>query len=213
MGPRSSVSNRAMRKTTPQLAAATFLFMSGNAYPNDQHIEMALCERLPGTLLTFGSLIEKFAGGNPPIELVPRLAFLRHILSVIPTQNLFLVGRSSGARAMTRLAADFTDPATVAGIVCLGYPFRHPEMDHEPDRVDHLTRLRVPTLILQGDEDTYGNRLTAPTYPLSDSTRLEFVPGTHVLTLPPEGWDALADRICAFAASHMTPAPSLQRAG
>jgi len=202
-----------MRETTSKLAAATFLFMSGDRYPNDQYIETALCERLPGKLLTFASLIERFAPGNQPVDLAARLDFLRHVLSAIPTQNLFLVGRSSGARAMTRLAADFTDPSLVAGIVCLGYPFRHPEMDHEPDRVDHLRRLRVPTLILQGDADNYGNRSTAPTYPLSESTRLEFVPGTHVLTLPPEGWDALADRICRFAATHMTPDLPVQHAG
>lgn|GEM_PF-1468445 len=196
-----------------QLSHATFLFMSGDRYPDDQYIETALCDRLPGLHLTYGALIERFADGAPPLGLAPRITFLRRILASIPTQNLILVGRSSGGRVITRLAAEFTDISPMAGIVCLGYPFRHPEKAHEPDRVDHLTRVSVPTLILQGDQDEYGDKSAALLYPLSTSTQLEFIAATHVLRLQPENWDALADRICRFAADRMSQPSLLSRTG
>lgn len=187
--------------------------MSGDRYPDDQYIETVLCHRLPGRHLTYSNLIEQFADGVPPLGLAPRIAFLRRILTSIPTQNLIVIGCSSGGRVMTRLAAESAGNAPMAGIVCLGYPFRHPEKAHEPDRVDHLARLKVPTLILQGDQDEYGDRSTALIYPLSASTQLEFIAATHVLRLQSEGWDSLVDRICRFAMDQVARPAQLSRAG
>lgn len=52
----------------------------------------------------------------------------------------------------------------------------------KPDRlrVEHLRELSTPTLILQGERDTFGNREDVSGYELSQRIRVEWLPdGDH----------------------------------
>lgn len=66
---------------------------------------------------------------------------------------LFIGGKSLGARMASHLAAD-GEPC-VAGLVCLGYPL-HPPGKPEKLRVEHLSRIQVPVLFVQGSRDPFG---------------------------------------------------------
>ncbi len=69
-----------------------------------------------------------------------------------------LAGKSLGGRMATHLAADpaaWRAAAPLGGAVAFGYPLRPPG-PRGGDRVSHLRRLAVPTLIVQGTRDTFG---------------------------------------------------------
>jgi predicted alpha/beta-hydrolase family hydrolase len=74
--------------------------------------------------------------------------------------KLFIGGKSMGGRIATHLAAQpeqWPDslPA-LHGVVVLGYPLAPPGGRRTGDRVSHLKRLTVPTLVVQGTRDAFG---------------------------------------------------------
>lgn len=106
-------------------------------------------------------------------------------------QQTVILSRSAGGRLAT-LAADAMG---VRGVICLGYPFCHPECDDEPERYQHLPFVQTPCLILQGARDVYGDEVTALRYPLAPTTRLQFWPTDHDFLLDAQGAHAVATAI------------------
>ena len=69
---------------------------------------------------------------------------------------VFVGGKSMGGRIATHLAAAAdADAMGITGVVLLGYPL-HPPGKPEQLRTAHLPRIRVPTLIVQGERDAFG---------------------------------------------------------
>jgi len=69
---------------------------------------------------------------------------------------VFLGGKSMGGRIATHLAAaDDAEGLGIRGVVALGYPL-HPPGKAEQLRAAHLSRIRVPMLIVQGERDPFG---------------------------------------------------------
>ncbi|MGH7386316.1 MAG: alpha/beta hydrolase family protein [Candidatus Rokuibacteriota bacterium] len=66
---------------------------------------------------------------------------------------LVIGGKSMGGRIASHLAA--AELADLAGLVVLGYPL-HPPGRPGQLRVEHLTRIRSPMLIVQGSRDAFG---------------------------------------------------------
>ena len=92
-----------------------------------------------------------------------------------PGRKLIIGGKSMGGRMASLVA----DEAQVAGLVCLGYPF-HPTGKPGQLRTAHLQAIRTPTLILQGERDSFGTRAEVEQYELSSSIRLHWLPdGDH----------------------------------
>jgi len=74
-----------------------------------------------------------------------------------PGALVFAGGKSMGGRVASRVAADQPSGlGTVAGLVLLGYPL-HPPRRPDQLRVDHLPRLRLPVLVVQGTRDEFGS--------------------------------------------------------
>lgn len=75
--------------------------------------------------------------------------------------RVFIGGKSMGGRIATHLATDRerwpADAPPLAGVVVLGYPLAPPGGRRTGDRVSHLKRLAVPTLIVQGTRDPFGS--------------------------------------------------------
>jgi hypothetical protein len=110
-------------------------------------------------------------------------------------QAPIVVARSAGARVASSLA----DELGLSGVICLGYPFRHPALADEPDRYRHLAGLRTPCLIVQGEADEYGGIEVPGTYALSPSIRLEFFPTDHDMRLPDPAMQRMLDLVVGFA--------------
>jgi uncharacterized protein len=119
---------------------------------------------------------------------------------------VILGGKSMGARVA---AAHQTDHRTAVGMVYLGFPLHAPE-DKTHLRGDDLTRIKVPQLCLQGDQDPFcdldlfGQVHTTIEYPW----QLEiFKGGGHGLGLGPgpgpvdKAGEALLDRVADLTAT------------
>jgi uncharacterized protein len=77
---------------------------------------------------------------------------------------LCIGGKSMGGRMATMLLAGAHVPAAVHGCVALGYPL-HPPGKPAQLRVAHLSAIRAPLLVVQGERDPFGS---------ADDVRREF---------------------------------------
>jgi uncharacterized protein len=97
----------------------------------------------------------------------------------LPGVPLFAGGKSFGGR-MTSQAQAEAPLAGIAGLVFLGFPL-HPAKRPSLDRAQHLAKIRIPMLFLQGARDSLaehhliarvvaelGNRATLTTFPDAD---------------------------------------------
>ena len=84
-----------------------------------------------------------------------------------------------GGRVASLLLDELAASHGVRGCLCLGYPF-HPPGKPLTLRTEHLASLQTPTLILQGERDTFGKRDEVGSYALSPRVQLEWIPsGDH----------------------------------
>lgn len=124
----------------------------------------------------------------------------------LPTERLFVGGKSMGGRIATQVVAKGAD---VSGIVLLGYPL-HPPGKPDKLRSAHLPRIRVPMLFVQGERDVFGTpeELAPIVKGLSNGTRLFVVQGgDHSLGRPKasdESLDGTLARVAAEAVRFMT---------
>jgi predicted alpha/beta-hydrolase family hydrolase len=147
------------------------LVLAHGAGAGQDHPFMTGCARgfaargLATVTFNFPYMERKSKGAPNP---APQLeACYRHAIAAIHDRGwlegraLFIGGKSMGGRIATHLAADPAEwPAGVsplAGAVVLGYPLAPPGGRRSGDRVSHLRRLRVPTLIVQGTRDVFGS--------------------------------------------------------
>jgi hypothetical protein len=99
-----------------------------------------------------------------------------------PQRPLILAGKSMGGRVASLLADELAAASPVCGCLCLAYPF-HPPGKPLQLRTEHLAALRTPTLILQGERDSFGRRAEVETYHLSHQVQLGWIPsGDHSFT-------------------------------
>jgi len=119
-------------------------------------------------------------------------------------RHTMIGGKSMGGRIASMIA----DDVSVAGLVCLGYPF-HPPGKPERLRTAHLEALRTPTLIVQGTRDTFGTPEEVASYTLSPSIEVvwmedgdhSFKPRKKSGRTNEQNLAAAAEAIIAFAKS------------
>ncbi len=95
------------------------------------------------------------------------------------TSHLVVLARSAGSLVISRLA----NQLAVDDIICLGYPFKHPDEIDESFRIAHLAELEKPMLIFQGLRDPYGGREVVENYALSPQIKVAFVDVDHDFNL------------------------------
>jgi len=112
-----------------------------------------------------------------------------------------------GGRMASLIAAAPDCPENVKGVWCLGYPFYGAGRKDKP-RTAHLTALKQPTLICQGERDPMGDKAAVTALKLSKSIRLHWAPdGNHDLSprkasghTTAQNWQAALDAGLAFLA-------------
>ncbi|RTZ15399.1 alpha/beta fold hydrolase [Vibrio aquaticus] len=116
-------------------------------------------------------------GKKRPPDRAPKLldAYEAVIQEFAADKPIVIGGKSMGGRMSSLLA----DNDKVAGVACLGFPF-HPPGKPEKYKGDHLAELATPTLILQGERDTFGKKEEFEDFTLSESVNVQFIPdGDH----------------------------------
>ncbi|HUF97792.1 MAG TPA: alpha/beta family hydrolase [Ilumatobacter sp.] len=98
-------------------------------------------------------------GRKAPDRAPKLLAAIREELASVPaTEPLIMGGRSMGGRMCSMIAAgvdDLPPPPNLKGLVLISYPL-HPPGKPDALRVEHLAKVKVPTLFISGSNDTFG---------------------------------------------------------
>ncbi|MBE4393771.1 alpha/beta family hydrolase [Vibrio parahaemolyticus] len=112
---------------------------------------------------------------RPPDRAPKLLEAYEEVITHFTSQPIVIGGKSMGGRMSSLLA----DNELVAGIACLGFPF-HPPGKPEKYKGEHLASIEKPTLILQGERDTFGKREEFDSFALSEQVKVSFLPdGDH----------------------------------
>ena len=142
----------------------------------------------------------------PDREAVLRETWLS-VVGQLGHERLVIGGKSMGGRIASLIA----DEAAVARLVCLGYPF-HPVGKSDQLRVEHLHKIKTPTLILQGERDSFGTREEVPAYRLPKAVKVQWITdGDHSFKprkksgrTEQENWETAIDAIDSFVRSLKT---------
>jgi predicted alpha/beta-hydrolase family hydrolase len=142
-------------------AVATLLLSHGAGGGIDSRDLAALGDDLPRNGVTVVLLEQpwKVAGrkiATPPATLDAGLAAAANRLKT--RTPLVVGGRSAGARSAARCAKQLG----ASGCLALSFPL-HPPGKPEKSRLDELRGARVPTLVVQGERDSFGRPEEFPT--------------------------------------------------
>lgn len=176
------------------VAAATFLFAHGAGAGMDHEFMTVIAEGLAKqgirvVRFDFPYMVKRREDGKKrPPDRQPKLLldFQRHI-DAFADGKLVIGGKSMGGRMASIMVSDVAPQspgvencaAKVQGVACLGFPF-HPPGKPENFRGEHLKEAVLPTLILQGERDTFGTRAEVEGWNYADSVSVAFLPdGDH----------------------------------
>ena len=117
------------------------------------------------------------------------------------TGGRVLGGFSAGARAAVQLAAGPEPALSARALICLGYPFHARDDPRELSGLEALTRLCVPTLIVQGTRDAHGTRPRVRSYGrLPDCVRMHWLEDGNHRWRPRPGAPTTRSELLAHAA-------------
>lgn len=117
---------------------------------------------------------------RPPDRANKLVNYYQELLNSLETTGpLIIGGKSMGGRIASMVLAE--NPKAADGLLLLGYPF-HPPGKPEKLRTEHLGDISAPTLIVQGERDTFGGRALVEELDLPDTFQLHWAPdGDHSL--------------------------------
>ncbi len=98
----------------------------------------------------------RLAGRRAPDRAPVLLQTVRDAAAPLLDGGLVLGGRSMGGRMCSMVVGDADDPLPAKGLVLISYPL-HPPGKPDSLRVEHLPRLTVPCLFIQGTRDPFGS--------------------------------------------------------
>ena len=165
--------------TGPQDAPTTLLLAHGSGAPMDSTSMNAAAaalatEGLRIVRFEFSYMAARRTEGSrrpPPKAETLNPEFRAAVAELGAKGKLVIGGKSMGGRVASMVADELHAEGTVAGLLCLGYPFHPPEKPAQL-RTAHLMTLTVPTLICQGTRDPFGTRDEVPGYGLPEHIRL-----------------------------------------
>lgn len=121
---------------------------------------------------------------NSSIELRTQ-CLKKSILQLGNKKEIIVLSRSAGGR----LASYIVDELKINYLICLSYPFKHPNKAANSTRYMHLLNLKTPMLIIQADKDEYGGIEVKKKYTLSLQIELFFVNANHDFILTKNDWE------------------------
>tara|TARA_Y100001956_G_scaffold57159_1_gene56177 strand:+ start:1162 stop:1788 length:627 start_codon:yes stop_codon:yes gene_type:complete len=169
--------------TNGELGKPLFVFAHGAGAGMDHAFMTAVAEGLAKkgiqvVRFNFPYMVKRAEDGKKrPPDRAPKLleAYQAVIAELSERGPIVIGGKSMGGR----MASLLSDESQVAGVACLGFPF-HPPGKPENFKGAHLADLEKPTLILQGERDTFGKKEEFADFELAPAVQVEFIPdGDH----------------------------------
>lgn len=159
-----------------------FIFAHGAGAGMDSHFMLELSHHLKSS----GIDVRRFEfpymqkitaeGKRRPPDRMPKLLaeFEKEVRSLAASKHVFIGGKSMGGRVASLLAAEQGKDLAIRGVICLGFPF-HPPKKPENYRGEHLIDIDIPTLIIQGERDSFGTKSEMTDFSFSDSVDVAFL--------------------------------------
>jgi predicted alpha/beta-hydrolase family hydrolase len=203
--------------TGPKECRHSFLFAHGAGAGMDSFFMEEFAQRL-GTqniqVIRYEFLYmqqRRETGSRRPPDRAPKLlAHFQQVIDELPAMTKLVIGgKSMGGRMASMIAGD----VGASGLVCLGYPFHGPkkapdleERDVVTPRTEHLIDIKTPTLILQGDRDSFGTPDAISPYTLSPDINFHWIgDGDHDLVprkksgrTQNQNWSEAIEKIAEF---------------
>jgi len=163
----------------PADAAVTVLLAHGAGAPMDSASMNAAAKALAAEGLRVARFEFAYmasrrtaAGKRPPPRAESVIPEYRAAIDALGAKGKLIIGgKSMGGRVASMIADQLHAAGSVAGLLCLGYPF-HPLGKPEQLRTKHLENIKVPALIVQGTRDQMGTREEVADYRLSPAIRI-----------------------------------------
>ena len=111
---------------------------------------------------------------RPPDRQPILLAHWREMVREFAHPRLFLAGKSMGGRIAAEISDEIYCEMNAAGLLILGYPF-HPPARPDRWRGEVLKQIKTPTLLLQGERDTFGSRVELADFPFSSAVLVHWL--------------------------------------
>ena len=111
---------------------------------------------------------------RPPDRQPVLLAHWREMVREFAHPRLFLAGKSMGGRMAAEISDEIYCEMNAAGLLILGYPF-HPPAQPDRWRGEVLKQIKTPTLLLQGERDTFGSRVELADFPFSSAVSVHWL--------------------------------------
>lgn len=111
---------------------------------------------------------------RPPDRQPVLLDHWHQMIKAFAHPRLFLAGKSMGGRMAAELYQESEDEMNAAGLLILGYPF-HPPAKPDRWRGEVLKQIKTPTLLLQGERDTFGTRAELTDFPFSSAVSVHWL--------------------------------------
>ncbi|MCQ4053704.1 alpha/beta fold hydrolase [Aeromonas sp. SG16] len=111
---------------------------------------------------------------RPPDRQPVLLAHWREMVREFAHTRLFLAGKSMGGRMAAEISDEIYCEMNAAGLLILGYPF-HPPARPDRWRGEALKQIKTPTLLLQGERDTFGSRVELADFPFSSAVSVHWL--------------------------------------
>lgn len=111
---------------------------------------------------------------RPPDRQPVLLDHWREMVREFAHPRLFLAGNSMGGRMAAEISDEIYCEMNAAGLLILGYPF-HPPARPDRWRGEVLKQIKTPTLLLQGERDTFGSRVELADFPFSSAVSVHWL--------------------------------------
>lgn len=171
----------------PKQTQSLFLFAHGAGAGKDSEFMVSITNHIESKEI----LVKRFnfpymsmmieQGKRRPPDRMPKLItfFKQQVDEVISDPGyskyaIFIGGKSMGGRVASLLTDSLQNYQQLKGVICLGFPF-HPPRSPQKFRGEHLADMVIPTLILQGERDPFGNQQEVSGIQFSPKVSLEFI--------------------------------------
>lgn len=160
---------------------------AGMRHPFLEDMAQSLAAQGVGTLRYQFPYMELGSGrpDSPKLAHATVRAAVAEAARLVPSLALFAGGKSFGGRMTSQAQAESPLPG-VRGLIFLGFPL-HPPGRPSEERAQHLFRVQIPMLFLQGDRDEFAelNLLRSVTDRLGSRATLKlFEGGNHSFHVP-----------------------------
>lgn len=159
-----------------------FVFAHGAGAPMEHEFMSSVAKGLAENGIrvvrfNFPYMVKRAEDGKkrPPDRAPKLLEAYSELIESLGDVPMVIGGKSMGGR----MASLMTEHPKVKAVACLGFPF-HPPGKPEKFKGEHLQTVSKPTLILQGERDTFGTQSECQQFDFSPMVRLAFLPdGDH----------------------------------